>query len=108
MQVPLRCSDIGVTRKLLDHPPRRTSHRQVRAERMPQHVHTTRLQFRCSCRMIDVIRDHVFADWRSLRVAKDPRPFQVPSGLQRLSQSSSQRKKPLPTALWRDNVPLPD
>jgi hypothetical protein len=62
VHVPLRRDQILMPGELLNRPRRRAPHREMRAERVPQSMHTARAERGALCRACDVVRDHVLRE----------------------------------------------
>jgi hypothetical protein len=59
VHVSLRRSQVSVSRQLLNSPRWSPPHCQVRAERMPQDVNPSVIQFGCLCCVVNMVGDDV-------------------------------------------------
>jgi hypothetical protein len=94
MHVTLRRSQVLVAGEFLNRARRRTLHREVRTERVPQAVRPAHWNASESSGSSDMVRDHVHLQGRSIRLQEDALSLQMPVVSQRRRQACGERDIP--------------
>jgi len=98
VHVPLRRDQVLVSGQFLDSPGRCSEHRQVRTERVAQHVRTVVVEARLLRRPTDEPLNHTFGQWSPIVLIQHQRSAKVPIILQCRRETVGQRHVPKPAA----------